>query len=131
MLVPVKVKCKRCGREAKSDEFFLDPVYKLMVCRECVKERRMNDMNTKKQALTAEKAKVVEEQKKQMPAGWDAEDAEIERAYTQKQDSQPILQRIDDDRVKYLCKKCKYSFTYYTSQKRPGRCPYCGTSVQV
>jgi hypothetical protein len=131
MLMPVKVKCKKCGRDAKSDEFILDPIYKMMVCRECVKERKMSEMNAKKQVAAVERAKVQEAEKKQRPAGWDAEDAEIERAYQQKQGSQPMLERIDDDRVKYTCKKCKYSFTYYTSQKRPSRCPYCSTQVQV
>jgi hypothetical protein len=129
-MMPVKVKCKRCGRDAKSDEFFLDPVYKMMVCRECVKERKMADMAQKKAVVQEQRAKVVQEEQKQRPAGWDSDDLEIERAYKQKMGAQPVIERIDDDRVKYTCKKCKYTFTYYTSQKRPGRCPYCSTAVQ-
>jgi Zn finger protein HypA/HybF involved in hydrogenase expression len=133
MALPVRIKCKKCGRDAKSDEFILDPVFKIMVCKECVKERKIGEVEQKKLAAQeAVRAARHEEQKKSMPAGWDHEDAEIERAYNRKMsDREAFVERIDDDRVKYTCKKCKYSFTYYTSQKRPLRCPYCSTAVQV
>jgi hypothetical protein len=131
MMMPIKVKCKKCGKDAKSDEFILDPVYKMMVCRECVKERKMNELQAKKDTQSAQRVAQQEQQKKQMPAGWDSEDAEIERKYREKQSQVSSIERIDDDRVKYTCKKCKYSFTYYISQKKPGRCSYCGTPVQV
>jgi hypothetical protein len=131
MNIAVKVKCKKCNRDAKSDEFILDPVYKMMVCKECVKERKLAEITAKKaQVAEVQKAK-AEEQKKQMPPGWDSDDAEIERAYQKKQGEQVTIQRIDDDKVKYTCKKCKYAFTYSFSQKRPGRCPYCATPVQI
>ncbi|MBN2053116.1 hypothetical protein JW756_06435 [Candidatus Woesearchaeota archaeon] len=131
MLTPVKVKCKRCGREAKSDEFVLDPVYKMMVCRDCVKERRMNEFSAAK-AKQREEAKIkMEEQiKKEKPAGWDAEDAEIERAFKAKQAAAPKIERIDDANVKYTCKKCKYQFKFNVLNRMPGRCPYCGGSIQ-
>jgi Zn finger protein HypA/HybF involved in hydrogenase expression len=131
MIMPVKVKCRKCGRDTKSDEFILDPVYKMMVCRECVKERKLVEAAEKKTAVQAERTKQREAEKKQMPAGWDYEDAEIERAYSQKIGNKPVIERIDDDRVKYTCKKCKYAFTYFISQHRPARCPYCATSVQL
>jgi len=131
MMNPVKVKCKRCGREAKSDEFVLDPVYKMMVCRDCVKERRATEFTAKKTQQREEAKMVMEAQiKKEKPAGWDAEDAEIERAYKQKQASAPRLEKIDDQRVKYTCKKCKYEFVFNILTRVPGRCPYCGAEIQ-
>ena len=131
MLTPVKVKCKKCGREAKSDEFTLDPVYKMMVCRDCVKERRMSEFSAKKnQQREVQKAAVEAQIKKERPAGWDAEDAEIERAYKNKQANTPHVVRVDEERVKYTCKKCKYEFVFNLLKRVPGRCPYCGASIE-
>lgn len=131
MAFAIGVKCRRCGQNAKSEEFTLDPVYKMMVCPNCVKERKMSAMVQKKQAQDAVRTQKIEEQRKQMPPGWDSEDIEINRSYSEKQSNRPVIERIDDDRIKYTCKKCKYAFTYYTTQGRPGRCPYCSTAVQI
>jgi DNA-directed RNA polymerase subunit RPC12/RpoP len=127
---PIKVKCKKCGRDVKSDEFILDPIYKMMVCKDCVKERKANELNAKKTAAQAEfKAKQEVQQKNERPAGWDSEDAEIERAYKAKQGSQPRVEKIDEEKVKYTCAKCKYEFIFNTYKRMPGRCPYCSTPV--
>ena len=131
MMNPVRVKCRKCGKDVKSDEFVLDPVYKMMVCAQCVKDRRMLETAEKKQTQEAVKAKAREEEKKQRPAGWDMDDAEIERAYRDKQAQKSAVERIDNERVRYNCKKCKYSFIYHVPQQRPSRCPYCSTPVQV
>jgi len=131
MLTPVKAKCKRCGREFKSDEFVLDPVYKMMVCRECVKERKMNEFSAVKTKQREEAKVAMEAQvKREKPAGWDSEDAEIERAFKAKQASTPKIEKIDNESVKYTCKKCKYQFVFNFLKRVPGRCPYCGESIQ-
>jgi DNA-directed RNA polymerase subunit RPC12/RpoP len=127
----IKVKCKKCGRDAKSDEFILDPIYKLMVCKDCVKERKMNEYTAKKNAMQAEMKAKQEEVKKQHPAGWDSDDLEIERRYKEKQVTQATVERINDEKVKYTCKKCKYEFIYNTLKNQPARCPYCGTAVNI
>jgi DNA-directed RNA polymerase subunit RPC12/RpoP len=130
MMTPVKVKCKRCGREFKSDEFVLDPVYKMMVCRDCVKERHAQEFSAAKTKQREEAKLAMETQiKKEKPAGWDSEDAEIERAYKAKQSSAPKVERIDNERVKYTCKKCKYEFVFNVLKRVPGRCPYCSAEI--
>lgn len=130
MMTPVKVKCKRCGREFKSDEFVLDPVYKMMVCRDCVKERRASEFTAKKNQQREESKMAMEAQvKREKPAGWDSEDAEIERAFKAKQSSAPKVERIDNERVKYTCKKCKYEFVFNVLKRVPGRCPYCSAEI--
>jgi len=68
--------------------------------------------------------------KKEKPAGWDAEDSEIERAYKQKQAALPDVEKIDNERVKYTCKKCKYKFVFNYLKRVPGRCPYCGANIE-
>ncbi|MBN1792788.1 hypothetical protein JW826_03845 [Candidatus Woesearchaeota archaeon] len=127
----VRVKCKKCNREAKSDEFFLDPVYKMMVCPQCVKDRKMQEINAKKEKQKAEAEIAAEKVKKDLPPGWDSDDVEIERRYSDKLKNSAGMERIDDDRIKYTCSKCKYKFTYFTTQGRPGRCPYCATPAKV
>jgi DNA-directed RNA polymerase subunit RPC12/RpoP len=130
MMNAVKVKCKRCGREFKSDEFVLDPVYKMMVCRECVKERKSQEFAAAKTKQREEsKAQMEVQIKREKPAGWDAEDAEIERTYKNKQASAPKVERIDNERVKYTCKKCKYEFVFNVLKRVPGRCPYCSAEI--
>jgi DNA-directed RNA polymerase subunit RPC12/RpoP len=126
----IKSKCKRCGREAISEEFILDPIFKMMVCPECVKERK-NQSFVQSRAKVKEQAKAAAEaEKKSRPAGWDAEDSEIERAFKTKQSSAPKIEKIDDEHVKYTCKKCKYEFVFNVYKRMPGRCPYCGAEVQ-
>jgi len=130
MITPVKVKCKRCGKEFKSDEFILDPVYKMMVCKECVKERRAQEFSAAKTKQREEAKAVMEAQvKKEKPAGWDSEDAEIERTFKAKQSSAPKVEKIDNERVKYTCKKCKYQFVFNVLKRVPGRCPYCSAEI--
>ena len=40
MIEPIKVKCRVCGRAANANEFILDPVYKIMACPMCVRDRK-------------------------------------------------------------------------------------------
>jgi len=128
----IKAKCKKCGKDAKADEFILDPVYKMMVCKDCVKERKMNEYSAKKSAAQAEfKTRQEEQTKKERPAGWDSDDLEIERAYKDKQATRATVVPIGDGKVKYTCKKCKYEFVYNTFKNIPSKCPYCNTPVNL
>lgn len=36
----VKINCRKCGQPSESDKFILDPVYKMMVCPNCARERK-------------------------------------------------------------------------------------------
>lgn len=36
----VKINCRKCGQPSESDKFILDPVYKMMVCPNCSRERK-------------------------------------------------------------------------------------------
>ncbi len=128
----IRVKCKQCGRDANSDEFILDPIYKMMVCKDCVKERKMNEYQAKKDAARSEaKAKVEVQEKQERPAGWDSDDLEIERAYKDKQANKAAAVPIGDGKVKYTCKKCKYEFVHNTFKNLPSKCPYCNTPVNL
>ena len=78
----VKAACKRCGRQDDSTTFVLDQVYKMMVCRDCVKERK------EKENMSKEKEEALKTQP-QKPAGWDSDDEYIEKKYIRKKAEEP------------------------------------------
>jgi DNA-directed RNA polymerase subunit RPC12/RpoP len=122
----IKVKCKRCGRSANSTEFVIDPVYRMAVCPACVKERKQSLKVKAEIAQMKGKKEVVDEKK---PAGWDKEDAYLEKAYTMKMQNTVKVEKIDDEKVKYKCAKCSYDFVYNAIKNTPSSCPYCGAKV--
>jgi hypothetical protein len=123
----IKAKCKRCGKEAPTTEFTLDPVYRMMVCAACVKERRDKDRVSRE--IATQKAEDAKHPKEQKAPGWDEEDAFLERKFKEKMTSSVKVEAVDDDKVKYTCPKCKYNFIYDIGRKHPGACPYCGAEI--
>jgi DNA-directed RNA polymerase subunit RPC12/RpoP len=120
----IKVICKHCGRPAKAGDYVLDPVYKMMVCPSCVKERR-NAPSIKPKQEAAQQP--VQDKK---PAGWDAEDDLLERLQKTKQaKAAPQVETMKDGKMRYTCMRCKYKFIYNPSNQTPSSCPYCGTPV--
>lgn len=126
-----RVKCKQCGRLARPSEYVLDPVYRIMVCPMCVKDRRMREqIHREVDSQRLKKKKEQEELMKDKPAGWDPDDDAINRAYKAKLSKTVQVEEISKDIVKYPCPKCKYSFRYNTAKRIPSKCPYCGAGVQ-
>jgi DNA-directed RNA polymerase subunit RPC12/RpoP len=132
-MIAIKIPCKQCGRQADSTSFILDPVYKKMVCPDCVKSRKLQAVLVKKQEETKKDAQKVQEQKPAQapkPRDWDSDDAELERlAKAKSQQPVAVAQRLDSDRVKYTCHKCGYKFVYSLFNKSPNHCGYCGHAV--
>jgi DNA-directed RNA polymerase subunit RPC12/RpoP len=123
----IKVTCKKCGRQAKANEFVLDPIYKMMVCQSCSKERKAKGIMQDK-PKTAEPAKPVEKK----PVGWDSDDDMLEKMSKAKvAKAAPSVEQVDADSIRYTCMKCKYKFIYHISKKQPSSCPYCGTPVMT
>jgi DNA-directed RNA polymerase subunit RPC12/RpoP len=81
----VEIKCRRCGKTSKAEDFVLDYVYKMAVCLSCIKERKNNDSKTLKQSFKESEAPHVEAPKPIHPPGWDAEDEYLEKLERQKQ----------------------------------------------
>ena len=119
----VKVKCKRCGKEASSQDFVLDYTYRMMVCPNCIRERKTSE-TVKKELI---KEGVVKEPKR--PAGWDAEDEYLENVYAARARNTVKVEKVGDDKVKYRCASCKYEFLINIQTKVPKSCPYCDTPV--
>jgi DNA-directed RNA polymerase subunit RPC12/RpoP len=126
----IRVKCKVCGRDARSDEFVLDPVYKKMVCPYCVTDRRTRE-NVHKQVMEERlAAKDVEQKAKNKPVGWDKDDEYLERAHKARQDNKVKVEKIDNVFVKYTCHKCGYQFKFNTDKMMPVHCPYCSEHIK-
>ena len=119
----IKAKCRKCGREVPTSEFILDPVYGMMVCASCSKERRS------KSSLAAGARAAGASVEKQKPADWDKEDDYLEKAHSQKMQNTQQVQSIGDGKVKYACHKCKYEFVYNAEKNTPSRCPFCNAEI--
>jgi len=120
----VKIKCKKCGRMAPSDQFVLDHIYRMVVCPNCIKDREQQKEVEKKQIYQKEK-------EQQQKPGWDSEDDYLERAFKMKKESELPFKRISPDKIQYVCSKCKHQFAYNTVKKHPNLCPYCGSSITL
>jgi len=121
-----KVKCKKCGRMSKPEDFVLDAEYRMMVCPYCIKDRRMKADVYKELKEQKGQAQQVKEEK---PPGWDKEDEYLEKAHHAKMRSTVQVAKISEDKVQYKCPKCQYNFTYNTVKKTPTSCPYCGSDI--
>jgi len=119
----IKVKCKRCSKEVRPEELTLDYTYKMMVCPNCVKERRNHEQVHKE----LKDQNIVKEPSK--PAGWDSEDDYLERAHQEKLRNTVKVEKVSEDKVKYKCVHCKYEFLINIHTKVPKACPYCDTPV--
>ncbi len=126
----VKVKCRNCGRDADSNEFVLDPSFRMVVCPNCVRERKAKSIASgiRGQHITKE-AQKAEPQELSRPPGWDDEDEYLQRFAKAKTKTTIRAQRIDDEHVKFNCPKCSYEVKFNTVRKTPARCPYCSTSL--
>jgi len=127
MMEGFKVKCKRCGKMARPEEYVLDPIYRMMVCPSCIKERRTHE-NVHKEVEARKQARSVAEEEPK-PTGFDKEDAYLEKAYREKVKNTVSVEKVSDDKVKYKCPKCNYKFVYDVLKKVPGRCPYCSADI--
>lgn len=86
----IEIKCRRCGKMARAEEFTVDYVYKMAVCPSCVKERRAKEVKSPVAEKNEAFGKPVEQAapKKEMPPGWDADDERLEKMARQKEKSQ-------------------------------------------
>lgn len=129
----IKAKCRKCGKMMPADEYVLDPVYKMMVCSQCVKERKMKENRSRHETVIKENKKAVQDPKPKKPKDWDSEDDLLEKLHRQKQKSMiqdlAVARRIDDKRVQYRCVKCKYSFVYNVIKETPKSCPFCNEDI--
>jgi len=131
MVNSVSAKCRNCGRMAPADKFVLDHVYKMMVCPECVKQRKMQEDTHRELQQQKILKSMQKEEEKNNPPGWDKDDEYLERAHKMKmsEGENAIVERITPDKVKYRCPNCKYIFIYDSARKFPKTCPYCGNDI--
>ena len=120
----VYVVCKKCGRRAAADKFVLDPIYKMMICPNCVKEGKEKTIFN---PLQQDRPK---EESKSKPKGWDPDDEYLEKAYKQKQSLKPTFEPVGENKIKYICPRCKNKFLYDIVKRFPNVCPNCGSGIK-
>ena len=120
----VQVKCKRCGKPTPSNEFTLDPVYRMMVCKKCVAERHLKENPIKPgNPLQARPQTAVGVRPLSAPPA------------TRPQPGLPVAKpkvssAVSSDKIKQRCKKCSFSFLYDAAKGYPLNCPNCGHPTQ-
>lgn len=125
----VKVRCRNCGRDADSSEFVLDSAFRIVVCPNCVRERKTKAIASGIRGRAEVEVQKAESQEPSHPLGWDDEDEYLQRFAKTKAKSTIRAQRIDEEHVKFNCSKCGYEVKFNTVRKTPARCPYCSTSL--
>lgn len=116
----LKALCKICNGLAPVDQFKLDFRHKQMVCLSCQKGK----------ILISEQV-MIEKKEEFKPIGWDSEDEYLEKASrVKREDNQAQFSRIDgSDKVKCICRGCKYGFRFDPVRKQPRTCPYCNKDI--
>jgi DNA-directed RNA polymerase subunit RPC12/RpoP len=126
----VSAKCKRCGKTAPSTSFVLDPDYKLMVCPQCIKEKKEAErVRRELEKKKTEKQELAAKETPEKPKGWDSEDEYLERHSKKIETVNVAAERIDNTKIRCTCPSCKYAFVYDTAKKHPKACPYCNAQV--
>jgi DNA-directed RNA polymerase subunit RPC12/RpoP len=120
----IRVKCKKCESLVDPNELVLDPIYTMMICKECVKERIMDEkvageLIARKEASKDEKA---------MNPNNNCDDSP-ERSRDNELLGTVSADRIDEEKVKYKCPHCSYELVYNTVKNTPARCPYCAYNI--
>lgn len=146
----VKVTCKKCGRQAPSSDFSLDSVFGMVVCKNCIKDRKSGiakkeigsiGIHGRQKETSAheidsgEYEEIVHgkqgQSKASKPVDWDSVDEELERAAREKEQKKSAISVLPDGRLLVTCRKCKFQFKYNKQKGVPNTCPYCATSVSL
>jgi len=139
----IEVICRKCGRKAPADDFRVDHIYKLAVCKVCYTDRK-KDLPKKPEEKTVrelmqeprQELKSIQYEIKKSRIFDENDDDYLEKAVKKKQEE--ILKRkenvirvrpIKDNKALYPCQHCKYKFKYNLETKKPTQCPFCGRKV--
>ncbi|MBW2964783.1 hypothetical protein KY363_04955 [Candidatus Woesearchaeota archaeon] len=124
----VEVKCKNCGKAYPSTEFTLDPVYRMMVCRKCVSERRMKENPIK--AGPASLPRPVNSPVKSAPAP--RPEVRTMPSMTRSRNTpldpgaEPRQVEAKGDKMRQRCRKCGFNYLFDAAKGYPLNCPNCG-----
>jgi DNA-directed RNA polymerase subunit RPC12/RpoP len=125
----LSAKCRKCGKPAPVNEFVLDPNFKMMVCKNCLKESRSAASKPVSYSSTSSTQQKPAAPVKERPKGWDSEDEYLEKIAKKKDESSIKMTPLADGKALYNCKKCKRDFKYNLDKGTPANCPNCGTPV--
>jgi rubrerythrin len=134
----IRAKCRKCGKETKVSDFVVDPVYKMAVCINCSKQRKIDEFKQKNKDNNKEYENEInsptdilkQKIKANKKAGWDKDDERLERLNEEKYSTLPKVKKISEEKVKYKCPSCKYEFSYNVIKQIPKSCPFCDKKIE-
>jgi Zn finger protein HypA/HybF involved in hydrogenase expression len=124
----VEVPCKRCGKPAPASEMTLDPVYRMMVCRKCVEERRMKDNPLRATSIPAKTPGGTVLRPATMSAAKPSSVSSARPASAPAPSAAKLV--ASPAKSKIACKKCGWKFNFDAEKNYPQNCPSCGTPVK-
>lgn len=121
----VMATCKHCGKQYPSTEFTLDPVYRMMVCKKCVEERRMKESPIKSGAPAVSR-----------PSSISSVQGSVARPVAKPSPGLGIPSAkpstaASGNKTRQKCKKCGNVFLYDAEKCYPQNCPQCGTHIST
>jgi len=135
----IEVICRRCGRKAPADEFRVDHIYKLAVCKVCFTDRKKDLPKKTQTTQNVKEDKVVEESSKQYEIKRSKlfdDDEYLEKAiqrkkeeFKKKRENAVKVRLLKENKALYPCPHCSYKFKYNIETETPTKCPYCGKKV--
>lgn len=140
-MTAIDIICRRCGRKAPSDEFRVDHIYKLAVCKICYTEREKNlpkksEEKTLGELMKDEPPKEEKSYEIKKSKIFDEEDEYLEKAVKKKKEllrkqreNVVKVKLLRQNKVLYPCQNCNYRFKYNLETQRPLVCPYCESKV--
>lgn len=124
----VEVKCKNCGKSYPSTEFTLDPVFRMMVCRKCVSDRRMKENPIKAGSAPMQKTSTTPMRSAPLPVQKPAAPSMTRSRNTPLDPgSEPRQVEPRGDKIKQRCRKCGFSYLFDAAKGYPLNCPNCGS----
>lgn len=116
----VMVKCRKCGRNSDAEGFVLDSVDKMMICGQCVKDKKVKKV--------VQRISFLQEPRIGKEKPFDIK-KEIKEQIVEPLDDAVSVIKLDAERVKYKCPKCGFGFIYNIVTGRPKNCGYCAETV--
>lgn len=152
-MTKIEVVCRRCGRRAPADEFKVDHVYKLAVCRVCYTERQKQESKKSESSSKDEKTSVLNDvsSKTNTPKLDDKTKIEKSKIFDEDEDDKYLkkefekkqerlkqerenvvrVKKLSSNKVLYPCQNCGYKFKFNIETQRPLDCPFCGKKINT
>jgi DNA-directed RNA polymerase subunit M/transcription elongation factor TFIIS len=117
----ILARCKRCGNMAPSKDFKIDDELGVMVCNNCFSSSSFKRLNISR--------KIVEKNEEKPKSIIIHNDKGLLKNLPSEEKEEKIHEKEGDEKIKYICDKCGFSFKYNLIKNWPRTCPSCDKPV--